>query len=310
MTILVEKYRPDTVKDTILPEKIKSIFLGYLEQNKTPPHLILTGSPGIGKTTVARAMVKDLGSTFLEINGSLEGNIDTLRTKISNFASSMSMNGKRKYVILDEADNLTNAMQLGLRNFMETYAKGCGFILTCNYINKIIEPVRDSRCAVIDFKIDEDDKLKMMGEFFKRLKKILETEKIEYDKSAVAELVSQNFPDFRRTLNQIQKYAGSGKIDTGILSLMSEESIQELLGYMKEKNFSKVVDWVGTHSDVDTNVFIKMFYDRAYEFYDKSSVPQLVLILGEYQDKATRVVNQDVNLAAMFANIMVDCIPL
>ena len=232
-----EKYRPKTVADTILPPDLRKVFQQFVDQ-KNVPNLLLTGSSGVGKTTVAKAMLEELGCDYIVINASMNGNIDTLRYDIQNFASAMSLQGGRKYVILDEADYLNaNSTQPALRNFMEEYSKNCGFILTCNFKNRIIEALH-SRCSVIDFKISKKDSVKLAEQFYKRVDKILKAEKVEYEPAAVAEVIKKYYPDWRRVLNELQRYSALGKIDTGILTNMQEANISELIKQMKDKNFA------------------------------------------------------------------------
>jgi len=302
----VEKYRPRTVSDTILPDELKNTFQKFIDQENIP-NLLLTGRAGMGKTTVARAMLDQLGCDSMMINGSLYGNIDTLRTEISTFASAVSLTGGRKYVILDEADYLNpNSTQPALRNFMEEFSKNCGFILTCNYKNRII-PELHSRCSVVNFQIPRDQKAKLAATFFNRVLSILDKEGIEYDKKAVAQIIEQFFPDFRRVLNELQRYSVTGKIDTGILTNFHDEKLKELVTMMKEKNFTGLRKWVGENNDVDSAVFFRKLYDTAYNFLKGSSVPQLVLIIADYQYKAAFVADQEVNMVAALTEIMVEC---
>jgi len=300
-----EKYRPHKVIDTILPDNLKATFQKFVDDKKVP-NLLLTGGPGVGKTTIAKAMLDELECDYITINGSMNGNIDTLRNDIKDFASSMSFKGGRKYVILDEADYLNaQSTQPALRNFMEEYSRNCGFILTCNLKNRIIEPLQ-SRCSVIEFKIDKFDRAKMAGEFMKRLITILDKEGIENDKRAVAELITKHFPDWRRVINECQKYAASGKIDVGILSNLSDESFKSLLGYLKAKKFSEMRKWVADNSDIDPNIIIRKVYDISAEYLQSSSVPQIILILADYQYKIGFVVDQEINLVACLTEIMVE----
>lgn len=301
----VEKYRPRTIEETILPVQLKQTFQEFVNQEKVP-NLLLTGRAGTGKTTVAKAMLEELGCDYIVINGSLNGNIDTLRNEIKTFASAVSLTGGRKYVILDEADYLNpNSTQPALRNFIEEYSKNCGFILTCNFKNRIIEPLH-SRCSVVDFKIPKQDKPKLAASFYKRTLDILNQENIEADNKAVAVIVEKHFPDFRRTLNELQRYSATGKIDSGILVDHKEENIKEVIGYLKEKNFTNVRKWVGENSDIDTNAFFRSLYDTASEFLKPASISQLVLILADYQYKAAFVADPEINITACLTEIMIE----
>lgn len=302
----VEKYRPKRISDVVLPKELKSTFEEFVSKDIIP-NLLLTGRAGTGKTTVARAMLDELGHDYIVINGSLNGNIDTLRNDIKSFASAMSFSGGRKYVILDEADYLNpNSTQPALRNFMEEYSKNCGFILTCNFKNKIIEPLH-SRCSVIEFKIPKEDKPKLAAQFYRRVIEILSREAVEHDNKTVAAVIEKYFPDFRRTLNELQRYSVAGKIDTGILSNHKEETLKEVLEYLKSKNFTSVRKWVGENSDIDTSTFFRSLYDIASEHLKTSSIPQLVLLLAEYQYKAAFVADHEINLTACLTEIMVEC---
>jgi DNA polymerase III delta prime subunit len=302
----VEKYRPKTIADTILSDNLKKIFQQFVDQ-KNIPNLLLCGPAGVGKTTVARAMLEELECDYMVINGSMNGNIDTLRTTIQNFASAVSFSGGRKYVILDEADYLNaNSTQPALRNFMEEYSKNCGFIMTCNFKNRIIEPLH-SRCSVIDFKLAKKELPELAGQFMKRVRTILATENVEFDKEAVAAVIMKHFPDSRRILNELQRYAATGKIDSGILINLNEESFKKLLGYMREKNFGAVRKWVGENSDTDTTELFRKFYDQASEVMTPNSIPQLVLHLANYQYKAAFVADHEINLVACLTEILADC---
>jgi DNA polymerase III delta prime subunit len=301
----VEKYRPKTIADTILPPSLKQTFQQFVTQGNIP-NLLLTGRAGVGKTTVARAMLEEVGSDYLIINGSMNGNIDTLRNDIRQFASSISFTGGRKYVILDEADYLNpNSTQPALRNFMEEFSKNCGFILTCNYKNRIIEPLH-SRCSVVEFKIESEDKPKIASQFIKRVSTILETEGIEYDKAAVIEVIKKFFPDWRRVLNELQRYSATGRIDTGILVNFTDEKLKKLIELIKQKNFTEIRKWVGENTDLDTTTFFRKIYDTASEFLKPSSIPQLVLILANYQYKSAFVADQEINILACLTEIMVE----
>jgi replication factor C small subunit len=302
----VEAYRPKTISETILPEELKSTFLKFVEQGNIP-NLLLTGRSGIGKTTVARALLNEISADYIVINGSMHGNIDTLRTDILNFASSVSFSGGRKYVILDEADYLNpNSTQPALRNFIETYSKNCGFILTCNFKNRIIEPLH-SRMSVIDFTIPKDQKAKLASLFFKRIQEILKKESVEFDVKSVGALIVKYFPDCRRIINELQRYAATGKIDSGILALDSDESLTTLIGYLKNKEFTNVRKWVGEYNDLDATTFFRKLYDQAHAFMDSPSVAQLVLIIARYQYQHAFVSDHEINLVACLTEIMMEC---
>ena len=302
----VEKYRPHTIADTILPESLKKTFQTFVNQ-KNIPNLLLTGTAGVGKTTVARAMLEELECDYLIVNGSLEGrSIDLLRNEIANFASSVSFSGGRKYVIIDEADYLGRELQPALRNFMEDLSSNCGFIFTCNFKSKIIAPLH-SRCSVIDFKLNKDDRVKVAAQFMKRLQQILKTENVKYDNAVVAEVLKKYFPDWRRVLNELQRYAATGAIDTGILAGMNDETMEQLVGYLKTKNFTAIRKWIGENPDVSIDELFKKFYDTASEKMTPASIPDLVTILADHQYKSAFVANQEINLASCMVQIMVMC---
>lgn len=301
-----EKYRPRAVKDTVLPHSLQAVFQQFVD-DKQIPNLLLTGRAGTGKTTVARAMLEELGCDYIIINGSMNGNIDTLRNDIQNFASSISLSGGRKYVILDEADYLNaNSTQPALRNFMEEFSKNCGFILTCNYPNRIIKELH-SRCSVIPFTIPSNEKPKLAAKFYRRVTDILSFEKVQSEPKAVAAVVEKHFPDFRRTLNELQRYAATGSIDSGILVNVQEENIKALVEHMKVKDFTNVRKWVVENIDIEPNVLYRKFYDTASEFFKKSSIPQLILILAQYQYKQAFVADSEINIVACMTEIMVEC---
>ena len=301
----VEKYRPRTIDSAILPSTLKTTFQQFVDQ-KNVPNLLLTGRAGVGKTTVARAMLEELQCDYVIINGSMNGNIDTLRNEIRDFASSVSFSGGRKYVILDEADYLNpNSTQPALRNFMEEYSKNCGFILTCNFKNRIIEPLH-SRCSVIEFKIDKEDKPKMASQFFKRVCSILNDEGVTYDQKAVIEVITKFFPDWRRVLNELQRYSATGKIDSGVLVNFSEENLKGLVELLKVKNFTEVRKWVAENNDIDQTVFFRKLYDTASQYLKTNSIPQLVITLAEYQYKAAFVADHEINILACLTEIMAE----
>lgn len=302
----VEKYRPHKIDDTILPAEYKATFKKFIEQENVP-NLILTGKAGVGKTTVARAMMDELGCDYYMINGSLYGNIDTLRNDIKSFASTVSLVGGRKYVIIDEADYLNpNSTQPALRNFMEEFSRNCGFILTCNYKNRII-PELHSRCSVIEFSIPKDERPKIATAFYKRVVDILGFENVEYDQKAVAGVVEKYFPDFRKTLNELQRYSATGRIDTGMLTNFQDESLKNLISYLKDKNFTSVRTWIGENNDLDSAPFFRKLYDASAQFLKPSSVPQLILIVADYQYKAAFVADSEINMLACLTEIMVEC---
>jgi len=300
----VEKYRPRSIDSAILPPTLKTTFQQFVDQ-KNIPNLLLTGRAGIGKTTVARAMLEELQCDYIIINGSMNGNIDTLRSEIKDFASSISFSGGRKYVILDEADYLNpNSTQPALRNFMEEYSRNCGFILTCNFKNKIIEPLH-SRCSVVEFKIDKEDKPKMASLFYKRVCNILEQESVNYDQKAVIEVITKFFPDWRRVLNELQRYSATG-IDSGILVNFSEENLKGLVELLKAKNFTEVRKWVAENNDLDQAVFFRKLYDTASHYLKPNSIPQLVITLADYQYKAAFVADHEINILACLTEIMAE----
>ena len=306
--LFVEKYRPQVIDDCILPDETKKTFKEFVAKGEIP-NLLLAGPPGIGKTTIAKALCNELGADFYVINGSDEGRfLDTVRNQAKNFASTVSLTGssKHKVIIIDEADNTGNDVQLLLRANIETFYNNCRFIFTCNYKNKIIEPLH-SRCAVIDFTIKGKQRVQLAGNFFERLRFILDQEKIEYDQKVVAELVSKHFPDFRRVLNEIQRYSTGGKIDAGILASFSDISVNELIKHLKEKNFTEVRKWVSTNLDNDSSVILRRVYDSLYDVLMPASIPAAVLIIAKYQYQIAFVADQEINLLAALTEVMVEC---
>jgi len=301
-----EKYRPKKIDDCILPERLKKPFQEYVNQSNIP-NLLLSGGAGVGKTTVAKAMCEEIGCDVMVINGSDEGRlIDTFRTKIKNFASSMSLAGGRKVVIIDEADYCNaESVQPALRNFIEEFAGNCSFIFTCNYKNKLIEPLH-SRCAVIDFALKNGEKAQMASAFMKRVQSVLQSENVEYDDKVVAELIKKHFPDFRRVINELQRYSQLGKIDTGILSQISDVTINDIIKYIKEKDFGAIRKWVASN-DIDATAFYRKLYDNLYEVLKPQSIPQAVLILADYQYKGAFVADQEINTVACLTELMVGC---
>ena len=300
-----EKYRPQTIEDCILPERLKKPFQEYVNQNNIP-NLLLTGGAGVGKTTVAKAMCNEIGCDYMVINGSDESGIDVFRNKIKNYASSMSLSGGRKVIIIDEADYLNpNSTQPALRNAIEEFASNCSFIFTCNYKNRIIEPLH-SRCAVVEFGLKNGEKAKMAAQFFKRIQSILQSEKVEYDDAVIAELVKKHFPDFRRVINELQRYSQFGKIDTGILSQIGDVSISEIVKYITSKDFGAIRKWVATN-EIDSNTLFRKLYDAMYDVMKPTSIPQAVLILADYQYKAAFVADPEINTVACLTELMVNC---
>jgi len=302
----VEKYRPKTVEECILPEDLKSTFQQYVDR-KEIPNLLLCGTAGVGKTTVAKALCEEVGCDYLMINGSDESGIDTFRTKIKNYASSMSLGGTKKVIIIDEADYLNpNSTQPAMRNAMEEFAHNCTFIMTCNFKNRIIEPLH-SRCAVIEFRLRKEDRPKMAKQFMDRAVQILTKENVPHDVKVLAEVIMKHFPDYRRVLNELQRYSVSGKIDVGILQSVADVSITALVKALKEKNFSEVRKWAADNGYDDSAKIFRKIYDNLYEIMNKNSIPQAVLILAKYQYQSAFVADQELNLVACLTELMVEC---
>jgi len=298
-----ESHRPKTIEECILPERLKKPFQEYVNTKKIP-HLLLSGGAGVGKTTVAKAMCNQIDADYIMINGSDESGIDVFRTKIKDFASSMSFTGGRKVIIIDEADYLNpNSTQPALRNAMEEFASNCSFIFTCNFKNRIIDPLH-SRCAVVDFTLKNEDKTKMATQFFKRIQLILQSEKVEYEDMVIAELIKKHFPDFRRILNELQRYSQFGKIDVGILTHIGEVSIAEIIKHLKNKDFGAIRKWVAT-ADFDAATLYRKLYDNLYDVLQPQSIPQAVIILADYQYKQAFVADVEINTVACLTEIMV-----
>ena len=306
--IWVEKYRPTTIDECILPDNIKKTFKEFLNKGEIP-NMLLAGPPGIGKTTVAKALCNELGVDFYVINGSDEGRfLDTVRNNAKNFASTVSLSSeaKHKVIIIDEADNTGNDVQLLLRAFIEEFAGNCRFIFTCNYKNKILEPLH-SRCAVVDFSIRGKEKQQIAAAFFQRLNYVLDKERIEADKKVLAELINKHFPDWRRVLNECQRYSVGGKIDSGILVAFSDVAVDDLIKNLKEKNFPEVRKWVSNNMDNDTSVLFRRIYDSLYKSLVANTIPAAVLVIAKYQYQMAFVADQEINMLACLTEIMVEC---
>lgn len=304
----VEKYRPKKIEDCILPDGIKKTFQDFVDRGEIP-NMLLAGPAGCGKTTVAKALCEQLGVDYYVINGSDEGRfLDTVRNQAKNFASTVSLSstGKHKVIIIDEADNTTTDVQLLLRANIETFYKNCRFIFTCNYKNKIIEPLH-SRCSVVEFSIKAKEKPKLAGEFFKRLGTILEEESIKYDPKVIVQIISNHFPDWRRILNECQRYSVSGEIDSGILASFTDVPVNELIKNLKEKNFPEVRKWVTSNLDNDASAILRKVYDNLYDKVDGPSIAAAVLIVAKYQYQSAFVADQEINLLAALTEIMVEC---
>jgi len=302
-----QKYRPRVIEDCILPQSLKNTFLEFVERGDIP-NLLLSGTAGVGKTTVARALCEQMGVDYIIINGSESGNIDTLRNDVRNFASgiSISSTGKRKLVILDEADYLNpQSTQPALRGFIEEFSKNCGFIFTCNFKNRIIEPIH-SRCSVIDFRFSKKDRPKLAMGLLKRVIEILDNESVKYNDDVLVELITKYFPDFRRVINELQRYSVSGEIDAGILTSITEQSIKDLMKHLKEKNFKNMRKWVVENLDDDPSRIYRMIYDGLYGHVKPQSIPQAVILIADYQYKSAFVADLELNLVACLTELMVE----
>jgi replication factor C small subunit len=304
----VEKYRPAVVEDCILPDTIKDVFKGFVAQEEIP-NLLLTGTAGVGKTTIAKALCQEIGASYIVINGSDEGRfLDTVRNRVRQFATTISLTSgaSHKVVIIDEADNTTNDVQLSLRTAVEEFHGNCRFIFTCNFINKIIEPLH-SRCTVVDFRIKPDQAVQLQGEFFTRLKTILTHEQVEYEDKVLAKLVKRYYPDWRRLINEYQRYAATGSINSAILVDVADVNLDALLTSLKKKEFTTVKNWVVQHLDNDPSMMMRKVYDSLYDVLKPASIPEAVLIIAKYMRDITVVPDQEVNMLACLTELMMSC---
>ncbi len=302
----VKEYRPKTIDDCILPQSLKTLFQSFIDKGEIS-NMLFSGTPGVGKTTVAKALCEQMNCDWIMINGSEEGGIDVLRNKIKNFASTVSLNGGRKYLILDEADYLNaQSTQPALRGFIEEFSNNCRFILTCNFKNRIIDPLH-SRCTTIEFNVSKKDSAALCGQFLHRVSDILEDENITYDKKVVAELIMKHMPDWRKVLNELQRYSSSGQIDAGILLNIGNENLKELVSFLKAKEFTNVRKWIVNNLDNDPSRVYRTIYDSLYDHVDPSTIPHAVVILSDYQYKSAFVADQEINMLACLTEIMVEC---
>ena len=304
----VEKYRPNKVKDCILPDSTKNVFQGFVDQGELP-NLLLTGTAGVGKTTIAKAMCEEIGASYIVINGSDEGRfLDTVRNRVRQFATTVSLTSgaAHKVVIIDEADNTTNDVQLSLRTAVEEFHGNCRFIFTCNFINKIIEPLH-SRCTVVDFRIKPEQSVQLQGDFFTRLKSILTNEKVQFEDKVLAKLTKRYYPDWRRLINECQRYAATGSINSAILVDVADINLNDLMGSLKRKEFTTVKNWVVQHMDNDPSMVMRKIYDSLYGMLKPASIPEAVLIIAKYMRDITVVPDQEINLLACLTEIMMSC---
>ena len=304
----VEKYRPNIVEDCILPDSIKEVFQGFVNQGELP-NLLLSGTAGVGKTTIAKALCEEIGASYIVINGSDEGRfLDTVRNRVRQFATTISLTSgaSHKVVIIDEADNTTNDVQLSLRTAVEEFHGNCRFIFTCNFINKIIEPLH-SRCTVVDFRIKPEQATGLQGQFFTRLKTILDHEQIKYEDKVLAKLTKRYYPDWRRLINECQRYAATGSINSAILVDVADITLDVLLSSLKNKEFTNVKKWVVENINNDPNIVMRKIYDLLYENLKPSSIPEAVLVLAKYQYQIAFVADQEINLLACLTEIMMNC---
>ena len=304
----VEKYRPKIVKDCILPDSTRGVFQGFVDQGELP-NLLLSGTAGVGKTTIAKALCDEIGASYIIINGSDEGRfLDTVRNRVRQFATTVSLTSgaSHKVVIIDEADNTTNDVQLSLRTAVEEFHSNCRFIFTCNFSNKIIEPLH-SRCTGVDFRIKPEQAVKLQGEFFNRLKTILTSENVKFEDKVLAKLVRRYYPDWRRLINECQRYSASGAIDSAILVDVADVNLDSLLSSLKKKDFTTVKNWVVQHLDNDPTMVMRKIYDSLYDVLKPSSIPEAVLVIAKYMNSIPIVPDQEINLLACLTEIMMSC---
>ncbi len=304
----VEKYRPNVIDDCILPQTIKDVFKGFVSQGELP-NLLLTGSAGVGKTTIAKALCDEIGASYIMINGSDEGRfLDTVRNRIRTFASTVSLTSgaSHKVVIIDEADNTTNDVQLSLRTAVEEFHNNCRFIFTCNFINKIIEPLH-SRCTVIDFRVKNGQTVALQGQFFERLRTILKSENVKFEDKVLAKLITRYYPDWRRVINECQRYAANGSIDSAILVDVADVNFDHLLTALKQKDFKTVKTWVVQHMDNDPSMVMRKIYDNLYGVLKPNSIPEAVLVIAKYMRDISNVPDQEINMLACLTEIMMTC---
>ena len=304
----VEKYRPHIIDDCILPQTIKDVFKGFVKQGELP-NLLLSGTAGVGKTTIAKALCDEIGASYIIINGSDEGRfLDTVRNRVRQFATTVSLTSgaSHKVVIIDEADNTTNDVQLSLRTAVEEFHSNCRFIFTCNFVNKIIEPLH-SRCTGVDFRIKPEQAVKLQGEFFNRLKTILTSENVKFEDKVLAKLIRRYYPDWRRLINECQRYSASGAIDSAILVDVADVNLDSLLSSLKKKDFTTVKNWVVQHMDNDPTMVMRKIYDSLYDVLKPSSIPEAVLVIAKYMNNIPIVPDQEINLLACLTEIMMSC---
>lgn len=299
-----ERYRPRQIADVILPRSTKQQFQSFVD-NRNVPNLLLSGVSGVGKTTAAKAILDQLECDYTVINGSLNMGLDALRTNVQIFASSRSFSGNRKYVVIDEADGLSKQVQDGLRNFIDEFSSNCGFIFTCNYLNKITDAIR-SRTSHVDFAIDKTERQRMAAQFYKRVTHILQQENVEFQPEVVVQLIEKHFPDFRRMLNELQKYSASGSIDSGILTSLTEQSIERLFEILKAGKFTEMRTWVAENTDVDSATIFRAIFDVAVEKIEMKSIPAVVVMLADYQYKHAFVADPEINMTAFLSEVMVE----